>query len=60
MKTLEKLIRMAVRISKERDYAQGYADALDLTLNIICEESFFESEIGKELTGMKDFEKPRK
>lgn len=60
MKTLEKLTRMAVRISKNRDYAQGYADALSLTLSIIREEGFFESEIEKELTGMKDFEKTRK
>lgn len=60
METLEKMTRMAVRIAKSRDYAQGFADALNLTLNIICEEGFFESEVGKELTGVENFEKPEK
>lgn len=57
MDTLEKMTKVLLRISKNRDYMQGYCDALNFAINAIEKEHVFESALQKEIKDLADFAK---
>lgn len=56
MDTLEKMTKVLLRISKNRDYLQGYCDALSFVLNVIAKENVVESKLQEEIKNLADFE----
>ena len=57
MDTLEKMTKVLLRISKHRDYLQGYCDALNFALNVIAKEKVVERKLQEEIKDLADFAK---